>query len=274
MKFSFVALAGALYASAASAQAPATIDPTTLGPQTFQDTFKTLDAGPDATAAVQPLHTWRTILQAPQTPPTADCCSDSTNTWFGSSGDGLGSPPAYVETAGLVIAATRQAQPFGRTWRSQLLNTKFSFSQLYGYFEINAQMPTCVPGTWPAFWLLPETGVWPLHGEIDAPEIVGAGIAYWTVHSDALGVATSNTVSSPVSCTLGFHTYGVLWTANTIAYYVDRKLVGQTPTPGDYTVPMYLLLDLNIGGAWPGQPSASLTEQKMVVREVDAWSWP
>ncbi|WP_158916071.1 family 16 glycosylhydrolase [Caulobacter sp. S45] len=273
MKSTALLVAGlCLVASSATAAPPATMDPSTLGKETFKETFAKLDAGPDATAASRPLHRWRTILKGEQTPPSPYSRTMTSTTWLGDTTDGNGPTPFTIDAKGLTINATKQGQPFGRSWRSGILNTKFTFSQLYGYFEVNADIPTCEKGTWPGIWLMPTSGAWPLHGEIDWPEAVGNGHYYWTAHSAASGKGTQVQVVTPADCTRGFHRYGVLWGPETIAYYLDRKLVGQAPTPADYTLPMYLLIDLNVGGSWPGWPDHSLTSEKMVVRGVDVWA--
>lgn len=266
----------ALASSAQAYTAPATIDPTLWSP-TFQENFATLSEGPDQAATTKPLHTWRTILKGwtggSSTPPTLAedaCCTMTATTWLGYDGDGQGSTAITVGANGLAITATKRTQPFGHTWRSAIINTKFSFSQLYGYFEVNANLPTCVAGTWPGIWLMPESGTWPAHGEIDWPEVVGTGHYYWTIHDPAIA-GQQTQVSSPANCTRGYHKYGVLWEPDTITYYVDRQIVGQVPTPIDFTIPMYLLIDLNVGGSWTGNPAASLTYEQMLVSNVSVW---
>ncbi|WP_158915909.1 family 16 glycosylhydrolase [Caulobacter sp. S45] len=279
MKFlSTLAVGFAVFASTASAQSanpPATIDPTTLGTQSFKQDFTTtpLSEGPDQTATnPSPSHTWRTILKgwAGTTPPDATSSSDSSTTWFGYDGDDAGSSPFGQGSNGVVINAAERAQPFNRTWRSGLLTTRFSFSQLYGYFEVYADLPTCTKGTWPAIWMLPTSG----NGEIDFPETIGTSQYSWTVHDPSLnGGATEQW--TPATCSNGFgglHRYGVLWNSAYIGFYVDRQLVGQAvATPKDFTVPMYMLINLDVGGGWPGPPDPSLTSTRMIVQEVNAW---
>ena len=46
------------------------------------------------------------------------------------------------------------------SYHSSVVTTQHLFSQLYGSFEIEAQMPSA-RGTWPAFWLLPVDRSWP-----------------------------------------------------------------------------------------------------------------
>ncbi len=72
-----------------------------------------------------------------------------------------------------------------------------------------------------------------------------------------------------------FHTYGVLWSPTFVAWYFDGHRVSHTPTPPDMHKPMYLLIDLAVGGKWPGQPDASTTfPADMEVDYVRAYSIP
>jgi len=188
----------------------------------------------------------------------------------------LGLQPFSIDRNGLTISA-RLANPalkdalFGRTWTSGLLTTKFSFAQKHGYFEAEMDIPTCEKGAWPAFWLLPKTLGWPLHGEIDAPEAVGDGSLYWSTHSKMPNRDTATPAKTRVGCARGWHRYGVLWRPDRIGFYLDRKLVAQKVTPADFTEPMFLILDLAVGGAWPGEPAPSVKEFKMRVRSVYVW---
>ncbi|WP_174300235.1 family 16 glycosylhydrolase [Caulobacter sp. S45] len=257
--------------SAVAEPLPGVIVPETLGSPTFQETFRTLDAGPDLGPSSPGRHRWRTILKNSDPDHAKDARSLSTNTWFGDQSDGAGSSPFALTSRGLVITATRQAQPSGRSWRSGVLTTKFSFSQMYGYFEFFADLPACVKAAWPGLWLMPEKAGWPRGGEIDAPETIGDGKVYWTAISGATGGKTQRQITSAADCTRTLHRYGVLWRPDRIGYYYDRHLVGGAPTPPDYDSPMYLLIDLNVGGGWPGQPDPALRQVSMTIDHVAAW---
>ncbi len=138
-------------------------------------------------------------------------------------------------------------------YTSGLLTTEGRFSQTYGYFEITLRVPA-VRGTWPAFWLLPVDRSWP--PELDVVEILGhdPATAYFTVHPGAPGhpVRTADPSRRPV-------TYGVLWGPATTTWYVDDVEVYSQPTPAAMNKPMYLLVDLAVGGpgSWPGPPDAA-----------------
>ncbi len=131
------------------------------------------------------------------------------------------------------------------------LNTSKSYSQLYGYFEVSAKLPAG-QGFWPAFWLLPENGSWP--PELDVMESLGnkTSTYYTTVHFAADNQSIGQTINSGVDLSAGFHTYGVDWESDFITWYLDGKQVFQAATPSDMHSPMYMLLNLALGGYWPG----------------------
>jgi len=153
-------------------------------------------------------------------------------------------------------SAAIQQQINGYDYTSGLLNTHSSFAQTYGYFEIRADMPD-EQGVWPAFWLLPEDGSWP--PELDVVEMRGQdpNTVNVTVHSDHDGTHTIDSTPVKVSSTEGFHNYGVLWDEDHITWYFDDVAVAQTETPEDMHDPMYMLVNLAVGGA-AGTPADGL----------------
>lgn len=64
----------------------------------------------------------------------------------------------------------------------------------------------------------------------------------------------------------GFHTYAVEWAPNDIKFFFDDHLITHR-TPADlpagarwvYDHPFFLILNLAVGGDWPGNPDASTT---------------
>lgn len=142
-------------------------------------------------------------------------------------------------------------------YTSGMLNSWHSFSQQYGYFEISAKMPAG-QGLWPAFWLLPQDGSWP--PEIDVFEVLGhdTDTLHVSVHSNASGSHELDhaAVATP-DLSAAFHRYGVNWQADTITFYFDGRQVAQVATPADLHKPMYMIVNLAVGGHWPGAPDAS-----------------
>ncbi|WP_316213390.1 MULTISPECIES: glycoside hydrolase family 16 protein [unclassified Bradyrhizobium] len=145
---------------------------------------------------------------------------------------------------------------WGRSYASGLLTTKASFSQQYGVFEIRAKVPRG-KGLWPAFWLLPANGAWP--PELDVLEILGDNPSkvYMSWHSNAGGKHSFETKPIDIpDASADFHTYSVEWTKDTINWFFDDIEVASAPTPQDLHQPMYMLINLAVGGGWPGAPNA------------------
>ena len=180
--------------------------------------------------------------------------------YMGTAGSPLGLNPFKLEGGTLTITAdvpSAAVVPFlqGHRYTSGMLTTYASFSQMYGYFEISAKFPGG-KGLWPAFWLLPTNMSWP--PEIDVVEVLGdqPTTLYATVHYGAAGKIQFPLSVSDV--TSEFHSYGLYWTKNYIGWYVDSKRVAYAPTPVQLQdKPMYLLLNLAVGGNWPGYPDQS-----------------
>ena len=193
---------------------------------------------------------------------------------------GTGSTPLGLNPFSIsngVLTITGSAAPTsdvsalsGYKYTSGLLTTQASFSQLYGYFEIKAELPTG-QGVWPAFWLLPANGNWP--PEIDAMEAVGGNKIYQTTHTDTTGAPTATAFTTDLSNVSNtFNTYGVLWTPKDINYYVNGVEVASMATPSDMNTPMYMLVDLALGGTWPGDVSSNFSSTQMKIDYIHAYS--
>ena len=173
---------------------------------------------------------------------------------------------------GLTITAHRlpaQDKPLasGLDYTSGMLDSHPAFSQTYGYFEIRAKMPRG-RGLWPAFWLAPADQSWP--PEIDVFEVHGHLLqGYWaTVHMtpeanafthrrpDKPSKTTQFRIHTP-DLSLDFHDYGVAWTAKEIIWTFDGQQVAHIPTPSELHKPMVLIVNLAVGGIWPGYPDAA-----------------
>lgn len=178
----------------------------------------------------------------------------------GSGKTALGINPFSVEDGVVTIqarpiATENQAALWDYKYTSGLLTTETSFAQLYGYFEVRADLPEG-KGMWPAFWLSPKGGGWP--PELDIFENLGGDTVYQTSHSAIGGdnVEQANAVYLP-GITQGFHTFGTLWTADTLTWFVDGKATFSAPTPKDMNVAMFMQLNLAIGGKFPGDTDAT-----------------
>lgn len=134
------------------------------------------------------------------------------------------------------------------------------FNQAYGYFEIRARLPKG-KGFWPAFWLMPIDGSWP--PEIDVMEYLGhaPSTVHHTYHyidgakvrQRAGGANETHDFSST------FSTFGLDWRPGLLIWYVDGRESFRFSGPDVASRAMYMLLNLAIGGHWPGDPDATTT---------------
>ena len=176
--------------------------------------------------------------------------------------------PFEINNGVLAIMADKtpaklQQQVQDRPYISGALTTENEFSQLYGRFEVKAQVPAG-KGLWSAFWLLPSFDKWPegvaVLPEIDVMEHIGdqPRTYHTTLHSNQSGELRSHPYDHTldVDLTRDFHLYSVIWTAETVSWYLDSKWMASHATPDDFTQPVHFLLNLAVGGNWPGEPNS------------------
>ncbi len=160
-------------------------------------------------------------------------------------------------------------------YTSARLLTQNRFSQQYGRIEARIQIPEG-QGLWPAFWMLGadiNTSGWPTCGEIDIMENIGKepSTNNGSLHMPAAGTSNDDdltgTYTLPGNAKLGddFHTYAIEWSAAAIKFYVDDNLY-ETQTPSTATGrtwkfdhPFFMLLNVAVGGQWPGAPDSTTT---------------
>jgi beta-glucanase (GH16 family) len=187
---------------------------------------------------------------------------------------------ARVEGGNLVIEARRER--FGtRDYTSARLKTQGRAAWRYGRIEARARVPRG-QGIWPAFWSmgedLPSAG-WPTAGEIDIVEVIGREPrrVYGTVHGP--GYSGSGGIGGWYDVPAGevadaFRVFVVEWEPTAIRWYVDGALfksVTPIDVPGRWVFdhPFFIILNVAVGGNWPGDPDAStLFPQSMLVDYV------
>lgn len=176
----------------------------------------------------------------------------------------------------LVITARYEPNYLGtdgirRDYTSARLKTQGKFNQTYGRFETRLRVPGG-QGIWPAFWMLGEdiaTEGWPNSGEIDVMEFIGRepNNVYGTIHgpgySGAGGIGASYSLPNDQAFPDAMHHFAVEWTPNRIDWFVNGQRY-QTRTPQDlggntwaFDDEFFMLLNLAVGGNWPGYPDAS-----------------
>jgi serralysin len=227
--------------------------------------------------------TWRTqygyggVNSEDSRAPSATNVAYVDSTFMGSSGTTpLGVNPFSINDGVLTItaapaSATVSSEIWDKGYTSGSLNTKMSFSQEYGYFDIRAKLPAG-QGFFPAFWLLPENGSWP--PEIDIFEQLSKDPD--TLYMSTLSGQTGSTVTvhnlvHVDNATTEFHDYGLLWTATQLTWYVDGVAVATEATPADMNTPMYMIMNLAVGGSWAGAADG-ISSSQMEIDYVRAYS--
>jgi beta-glucanase (GH16 family) len=169
-----------------------------------------------------------------------------------------------------------------RGFTSARIHTQGKFSQAYGRFEARIKVPYG-QGIWPAFWMMGDVSKgWPARGEIDIMENIGRepSIVHGTIHgpgySGAHGIGAPFSLPDAQKFCDDFHVYAVEWEPNEVRWYVDGKQY-HSVTPASlpsgaqwvYDRPFYILLNLAVGGKWPGNPDdTSQFPQTMLVDYV------
>jgi beta-glucanase (GH16 family) len=152
----------------------------------------------------------------------------------------------------------------------------------YGRIEARLKLPQ-TQGIWPAFWMLGsnigQVG-WPACGEIDIMEHVGfePQITHGALHGPGYSGATpiNGTHFLNENVDANYHVYAVEWDANTIRWFVDGTQFysinrSQVQGYGNWVFdqPFFIILNVAVGGNWPGSPDGSSTfPQRMYVDYV------
>ena len=185
-------------------------------------------------------------------------------------------PNAYVGTDNMLHIVARQ--PTTGVYTSARMKSQGKFSFQYGRVEVRARVPE-YQGLWPAFWSMGNnisTVNWPASGEMDILERVNgpqtADVNQGSIHGTGFtGVNLGTTYQFPAGQTASdWHTYGMIWKPGSVAYYIDdpahpyaayttSSLSGLSGAvwPFDAGQSNFLLINLAVGGSWPGSPNST-----------------
>jgi beta-glucanase (GH16 family) len=200
---------------------------------------------------------------------------------------------AHIEKGNLVITARKEsfigADGLTRDYTSARLKTQGLFVQTYGRIEARIKIPEG-QGMWPAFWMLGQdipTADWPQSGEIDIMENIGKepDKIHGSLHGPSTTAPTSDltsifTLPTGQNFASDFHLYAVEWDPDTVRFYVDANLyatfhASDWPAGGKWVFdhPFFLILNVAVGGDWPGPPDASTKfPQTMLVDYVRVYT--
>jgi beta-glucanase (GH16 family) len=182
----------------------------------------------------------------------------------------------HIEDGNLVITARKESYkgPDGAAhdYTSARLQTAGHFDQKYGRFEARIKIPKG-QGVWPAFWLLGDdvgTAGWPACGELDIMENVGfePHKVHGTLHGPGYsgGNPLTGAYTLPNNENVGddFHVFAVEWEPGVVRFYMDEHLyetqtIDSIPSSKRWVFdhPFYILLNVAVGGAWPGNPDST-----------------
>ncbi len=198
--------------------------------------------------------------------------------------DGLGNLVIKAICTPTATPCTSSQQPMGANWTSARIWTMGLRTFKYGQIESRIWMPTG-SWNWPAFWMMGEKFLhkndspannWPMIGEIDIAEgLVNNTKEQSTIHSNVPGTSSDwlggsgFTQTAPITgakMRSGYHTYGILWKPNSIAYTLDGKIWATDtyiPSTGNIKItqpgkPAFIYgegagaqIPVQVGGTWP-----------------------
>jgi beta-glucanase (GH16 family) len=165
---------------------------------------------------------------------------------------------------GCLEITVRKEPKQGTDYTSASIITANKADWTYGKIEGRFKVPQS-KGLWACFWTLGssirEEG-WPACGEIDIFEhINNESVIHATGHwaDDSLKHVKKSSDSPQLDVTK-WHTYSVIWSPNRIKWYVDDvqfheiSIADGINSTQEFHKPHYILINLPIGGTWPGSP--------------------
>jgi beta-glucanase (GH16 family) len=190
---------------------------------------------------------------------------------------------------GNLLMVARSETYMGRDYTSARIDTQSGmFDQTYGRFEARIKLPTG-KGVWPAFFMfgtnINDVG-WPDCGEIDIMENRGSepSINHGSLHgpgySGSAALTAQYVLPGAARFADDFHIFAVEWEVGVVRFYVDDKLYQtrnmsdfRTPMLWAFDNPMYLILDVAVGGSFSGNPDGTTVfPQTMTVDYVRAYA--
>jgi len=166
---------------------------------------------------------------------------------------------ATVSDGNLVITGKKEEVQSSH-YTSSRMTTKGKREFLYGKIEARIKIPVA-QGLWPAFWMLGaniDKVSWPACGETDIMEHINTdSLRYGTLHWDNNGHLQKG--DTLVFTPSDYHVYAVEWDSASIRWYLDGKkyhevnISNNVNSTDEFHQPFYILLNLAMGGDWPGQ---------------------
>ncbi|GKY96715.1 hypothetical protein MPSEU_000631000 [Mayamaea pseudoterrestris] len=189
---------------------------------------------------------------------------------------------------GVLIIEARRNESGGYT--SGRIRTNGLLDFQYGYVEASIQIPRG-QGLWSAFWALPTDeayGKWPMSGEFDLmenvgfePDVIHGSIHYANNSGGHEYLGTPAKLPESEAYADSFHAFAVQWQKDRLRWFVDGAQYSEI-LPADlesetwpFNQRFHLLLNVAIGGGWPGNPdNSTLFPQQMKVDHVRVYNKP
>jgi len=171
------------------------------------------------------------------------------------------------DVSALIITALKHGE---NDYTSAKLTTNGLFSMRFGRVDVRAKLPEG-QGIWPAIWMLGDNRDivdWPGCGEIDIMEMLGHDPykIYGTIHyvdaENRKGESQGVYETSGSSFSEEYHVFTLVWTPETLSFKVnDVKYHEVAIEEGmkEFLRSFYLILNVAVGGYWPGYPDETTT---------------
>ncbi len=202
----------------------------------------------------------------------------------------------YVKNGTLVIQAIKTERNGQVSYTSGRVNTQNKHDFKYGRFEARLKVPRG-QGFLPAFWMMPTQenlyGQWPKCGEIDIMEVLGnkTDTEYGTIHFGEPHAEHQGTYTKfGEDFSEDFHIYACEWDPGEIRFYIDdvmfyhtsdwftkKQGFGEITYPAPFDQPFYMILNVAVGGNWPGNPDPDMEfkeNAQMVIDYVRVYQKP
>lgn len=159
-----------------------------------------------------------------------------------------------IKDDNLILRAYEQDY-MNHNYTSGLVNTEGKLALKFVNIEIRAKHPAG-KGLFAAIWLSPEGEEY--LPEIDIMEVVGdePGTVWVVHHFVDNGIKGRSFTDFKLSDINDYHIYLFEWEPDEMRWYIDGEIVHKT----NKCVPdveMYLIINLAVGGNWPGTPGES-----------------
>ncbi len=195
---------------------------------------------------------------------------------------------AFVRDGELVIRPVKIEKDGLVAYRSGRVNTQNKHDMKYGRFEARLKVPRG-KGFLPAFWMMPQDedhyGQWPKCGEIDIMEVLGDStkVNYGTLHYGEPHKQSQGTFNlSEGDFASEYHVFAIEWEPGEIRWYCDGeqyhsendwfsavKGEKEKPYPAPFDQPFHVILNVAVGGDWPGDPDRNMVFDESTCMYVD-----